>query len=330
MDNTCAFFKIFSTLFLAILFTSCLCHAQNKAISDREQWINFNWEPITLGERVFEKAAMQVPFTIDSISSPMTLQLDLGATSSMLYGNSIDYFIRSNPGLAAKLDTVHKNYMIEGQRQGGFHNLRTKIDGHHFAFNDMAYFEGYGDTITGAPAKPAAIGTLGAPFFAGKVLVIDYPNHRFAVLDSLADAARAQFEFLDCRLENSRIKIPFTIGGVVYWLMFDTGSSLFSIMTNQKYYEQFTGNSPVDSLGIPSWGKTLEVYGRKADKQLHFGSVVLPPNYVYMMPGNDWDDFYKSEGIIGVTGNALFLEKIIAIDFKSKKFGVCKFGSIKQ
>lgn len=48
-----------------------------------------------------------------------------------------------------------------------------------------------------------------------------------------------------------------------------------------------------------------------------------------MMPGDDWDDFYKSEGIIGITGNACFLDKVIAIDFKNRKFGVYKYGKLK-
>jgi hypothetical protein len=111
--------------------------------------------------------------------------------------------------------------------------------------------------------------------------------------------------------------------------MFDTGSSLFSIMTDKKHYDEFTGDTPVDSLGVPSWGKTLEFYGKKLNKSLQFGSLSLPQNNVYMV-NNVWDNFYKNENIIGLTGNALFLDKVIAIDFKNKKFGVYKYGALKQ
>jgi hypothetical protein len=321
--------NLFAILF-ALLLAPSLSIAQNKPLLDNKQWIDFEWDGMKLGSRYFRKAAMQVPFTIDGINDKFYFQLDLGATSSMLYGNSINYYLAKNSTLVAGLDTVHKKYMIEGKMQGGFTELKTHIDGDPFTFNNMAYFKGFGDSITTAPAPtapPQHMGTLGAPFFADKVLIIDYPNHRFAVLNELDKATSDKFEFQDCRLENSRIKIPFTINGTVYWLMFDTGSSLFSIMTNKKYYDEFIGNTPVDSLGIPSWGKTLEVYGKKMNKPMQFGSLKLPQNNVYMI--NDvWDDFYKSENIIGLTGNALFLDKVIAIDFKNKKFGVYKYGAL--
>ena len=47
-------------------------------------------------------------------------------------------------------------------------------------------------------------------------------------------------------------------------------------------------------------------------------SLTLPQNFIYMMGGNTWDDFYNSEKIIGITGNAFFLNNVIAIDFKNK------------
>lgn len=266
------FYKLFV---FALFFVPLLSFGQSKG-----QWLNFNWERIKFGTRYFDKAAMQVPFTIDGVNDKFLLQFDLGATSSMLYGNSINYYLAQNAQLAASLDTVHKKYLIQGMMNGGFGALKTHIDGRPFTFNQtMAYFKSFGDTLNADSAKashPKHIGTLGAPFFEGKVLIIDYPNHRFAIVDAINETAQSKFALADCRLDNGRIKIPFTIGGTVYWVMFDTGSSLFPVMTNKKYYEQFTGNSPVDSIGITSWGKIIETYGRKMDKPLALATLPCP------------------------------------------------------
>jgi hypothetical protein len=308
-----------------------LTKAQSKNIFPGKDWIPFSWESMTIGNREFDKGAMFVPFKIDGVDADFTLQFDLGATSSMLYGNKIDYFLNNNNLLKAKLDTTTKRFFIQNTKNGGFRNLDTRLGSVKYIFDDMAYFKGFGDTLTVdsiKKGKPIRIGTLGAPFFKDKVLIIDYPNQRFLILDSLNAKAEGDFDFVDARLDMGTLKIPFNIGGTPYWLMFDTGSSIFAIMTDKQHYNTFTGNTPVDSLGISSWGQTKMVYGKQINKPVKLGNATLPNNYVYMMPGNDWDDFYKQEKIIGLTGNAFFLNNVVAIDFKHLKFGVYKYKVI--
>jgi hypothetical protein len=315
---------------LIVLFISIRSFAQGDKtlLNTHKNWIPFTWESMKLGGRTFDKAAIIVPFKIDGIDADFTLQFDLGATSSMLYGNTINYFLDRDNSLKAKLDTAKKRFMIQNEKCGGFTTFDTHIGGVKYAFNDMAYFKGFGDTLTSDSIKkhqPIRIGTLGAPFFTDKVLIIDYPNQRLLVLDSLSAKDENDFDFVGARLDLGTLKIPFTIDGTAYWLMFDTGSSIFTIMTDEQHYNTFTGNTPVDSLGISSWGQTKMVYGRQINKPVKLGNAVLPNNYVYMMKGNDWDDFYKQEKIIGITGNAYFLNNVVAIDFKHLKFGVYKY-----
>jgi len=313
---------------LLALLTPMLTKAQSQNIFSDKGWIPFSWESMKLGNRTFDKAAMIVPFKIEGVDADFTLQFDLGATSSMLYGNSIDYFLNKNNALKAKLDTITKRFFIQNTKNGGFRNLDARLGSVKYIFDDMAYFKGFGDTLTIdsiKKGKPIRIGTLGAPFFKDKVLIIDYPNRRFLILDSLNEKEKGDFDFVDARFDMGTLKIPFTIDGTPYWLMFDTGSSIFAIMTDKQHYNMFTGNTQVDSLGISSWGQTKMVYGKQINKPVKLGNTNLSDNYVYMMPGNDWDDFYKQEKIVGLTGNAFFLNNVIAIDFKQLKFGVYKY-----
>jgi len=320
--------QIIVIAFLFALFAPIFTKAQSRNVFSGKGWIPFSWESMKLGNRIFDKAAIIVPFKIDGIDADFTLQFDLGATSSMLYGNSIDYFLNKNSALKTKLDTTTKRFMIQGSKNGGFKNLDAHLGSIKYTFDDMAYFKGFGDTLTVdsiKKGKPIRIGTLGAPFFKDKVLIIDYPNQRFLILDSLSAKAASDFDFVDARLDMGTLKIPFTIDGTPNWLMFDTGSSIFAIMTDQQHYNAFTGNTPVDSLGITSWGQIKMVYGKQINKPVKLGNATLSDNYVYMMPGNDWDDFYKQEKIVGLTGNAFFLNNVVAIDFKHLKFGIYKY-----
>jgi len=302
-----------------------IAQTTKKLFNDNKNWIPFTWENMSFGGREFDKAIIKIPLKIDGINADFDLQFDLGATTTMLYGNSINYFFAKNAALAAQLDTVNKKYMIEGRMQGGFKSIKIKLGTQSFTLPNMAYFKGFGDTITDKDVKakkPILLGTLGAPFFEGKTLIIDYPDQRILVLDSLDKITAAKFAMTNSRFDFNTLKIPFTIDGNNYWMMFDTGSSVFPIIAGEQYYNQFTGNSPVDSLDVPSWGKTLKAYGKQISKTVKIGNTTLSPNKIYMMTGHVWDDFYQRENIIGLTGNAYFLNSIIAIDFKHLKFGI--------
>jgi hypothetical protein len=172
----------------------------------------------------FDKAAMLVPTRIESLPYAFTLELDLGATSTMLYGNTLIPYMKLSPTLPNELDTITKRFRLEGQMNGGFRNLSLAFDGHPFTIPDVAYFKDFGDSLTMDSARsgtPKYIGSLGAPFFGNKVLIIDYPNHRFRLEDSLDKKGEARFEFAACKMQNGRIKIPFVIGGQTYWPFWD-------------------------------------------------------------------------------------------------------------
>ncbi|GAB3195876.1 hypothetical protein ABID22_001644 [Pontibacter aydingkolensis] len=290
-----------------------------------KEWIAFQWEGSTLGNRYFDKAFMNVPFQIDSIPHRFKVQFDLGATNSMLYGNAIAPYLHAYPELATKLDTVNKPFRIQSRQNGSFKDVEVHLEKTTFRLKHLMYFEGFGVKLTSDSVSSPTIkhvGTLGASFFKNKVLVIDYPNHRLLVLDSLDSETEKRFDFSECRIDKGRVKLPFTIGAKTYWVMFDTGSSIFPLVTNKKYFKKLADGSVTDTLTVSSWGKSFPALGRKPKEPIRLGSTVLTQSKVYLMP--NFNRFFKEERIIGLTGNALFLESVIAVDFKNGKFGILK------
>ena len=112
------------------------------------------------------------------------------------------------------------------------------------------------------------------------------------------------------------------INGKTEYLMFDTGSSIFTITTTKKDALQTANPRIVDSLSVFSWGKKLTYYGVKTNQPIKFGNKTLNGSLVYYDEQETFQDFYKFAKIWGLTGNVFFLKNTVIIDYKNKLFGV--------
>jgi len=113
-----------------------------------------------------------------------------------------------------------------------------------------------------------------------------------------------------------------TIGGKTQYVMFDTGSSLFTLTATKKDALEIAEPRIVDSLKVSSWGKMLTYYGVKTKKPIKFGDKVLNGSIVYYDEQETFQGFYKFAEIWGLTGNIFFLKNTVIIDYKNKVFGV--------
>ena len=165
------------------------------------------------------------------------------------------------------------------------------------------------------------VGTIGPDIFQGKVLIIDYPHKRLCVVDKLPKEF-AKVSFQPFKLKNGRIKIPLRINNVQEDLLFDTGSSLFSLLTTKQRAMATATDVVKDSIQTSSWGKYYYVYGRSTKGNIFFGNKRLSESLVFYDNLNTFDKFYNEENIWGITGNAYFLNNTVIIDYKNKLFGV--------
>ena len=100
--------------------------------------------------------------------------------------------------------------------------------------------------------------------------------------------------------------------------MFDTGSSLFPIITDANKINLFSSSPDVDVIQTSSWGQIHNVTGKMIDDPFilagqSYSKVIAYASTVNLGAGDSYD---------GITGNALFWDKTIVIDFKNKKFGI--------
>jgi hypothetical protein len=274
-------------------------------------WTKFEWTNEELGGKWFDKTSMNIPCRMDGINNPLLFQFDLGADLTGVYENTFTSVNNQNPILKNKIKKLWdiKKY---------FENLNI-IFGSYVAINKAAYvYKNFGEKKEIQNLKDTVLlGTIGADIFKNKTLIIDYPNNQFAICENTPKIY--QDNLIDIELDRfGRVILPMKIHGNSFRIIFDNGSSIFPIITNAKNISKYSTSVDIDTIQISSWGQTHGVTGKLIKDTFElagqrFSNVKVYANHSGFGIDNETD---------GMTGNALFWDKTLIIDFKNKKFGV--------
>jgi len=306
--------KLVACLFLFLTTAAC---------GQQLPWIPFNWEGGTLAGRHFDKVAITVPVSLDNLPHKFKMQLDLGAITTHVYGNALAPYLANYPALQAKLDTS-RHFYIENQKNAKLVGVNLHLGQVDFGVRDLGHFKQFGSKLTAKTLTTKTevhIGTIAPDLFQNRVLIIDYPHHRLCVLDAVP-AAYAGASFQPFKLKDGRIKIPLRINDKPEDLLFDTGSSLFALLTTRQQALAMTSRVVRDSIKTSSWGEYYYVYGRQPKGAVYFGKKQMANALVYSDNRQKFDKLYAEENVWGITGNAYFLHNTVIIDYKNHVFGV--------
>jgi hypothetical protein len=305
-------------IFIAFcLFFSITSFGQQPA------WIPFKWEGDSVSGKYFDKLAITIPVTLDNLPHQFRMQFDLGAYETVIYGNAIQPYLDTYSALKNKIDTT-LTFRIQSQTNVKFRDIELKLGNVGFGKRNIGHFKNFGDAISidSINTKTAKhIGTIGPDLFKDKMLIIDYPKRRLCVTEKLPKQFAAT-QFRQYKIKDGRIKIPITIAGKDEDVMFDTGSSIFALITTAEKANEISHRPMVDSLKISSWGEYYMVYGQAIESKVMFAQKLLDKATVYFDNQKGNYNFYKEEEIWGITGNAYFLNNVVIIDYKNKRFGV--------
>jgi hypothetical protein len=307
--------RIFIILFSLII--SSLSYGQKL------NWIPFEWVSDSISGKYYDKLAINIPISIDGLPHKFKMQFDLGAVTTVIYGNSIAKYLDKYFGFNNKIDST-KSFIINGQKNPMFKNVGLSLGNVSFGERNIGYFKDYGEPIPTDSIYTSTekhIGTIAPDLFKDKYLIIDYPNKRICVTKNLPRKL-AKVDFQACSITSGRVTIPLTINGKVENLMFDSGSSMFSLITSEENANQISVNNIIDSLSANSWGDNMTAYGKKINSEVKFGKTILQPSNVYYVKNEMIAEFFKQQNIWGITGNAYFLNTIVIIDYKNSRFGI--------
>jgi hypothetical protein len=321
------FFKITAIIITILLLTSIIAYLtekneynQWKIQSDSTiAWASFIWVGDSIGGKYFERTAMHIPCRIEGLPYNFTFQFDLGADLTRIYENNANSVLRNHPEFSKRISRFKSVFQFWNKHKS-FKDLTVMMGDIKIHTSDCFVMENYGDEFSVDPdghLSPIPMGTIGPDIFVGKVLIIDYPNQRFAICNSVPSAYQTRFEDITLD-EGNRIIMPMKIHGSQYRITFDNGSSIFPLITLAENIMEFSTGPDIDTIEITSWrqshkvtGKivtdTFELAGRK------FSNVKVYSNHSGLGIDHNTD---------AMTGNALFWDNIIIIDYKRKKFGI--------
>jgi hypothetical protein len=246
----------------------------------------------------------------------------MGSTYTMLYENSLQPYLDKYPQLSNKLERKRPKLMFWDDSKD-FGDLQLALGSVPFTGSHVYIKRSYGrilnyDSITNNSQK--VIGTIGADLLQNHVVIIDYPNQRICILDTLPVAYNTTFSPFHLS-RHGKVLLQMKYNAQVYDVIFDTGSSIFSLLTSEERLYQFSGENNNDTIPIVSWGEVHQLIGRHMPGHILLNNIVFSNVEVY----GDYrlnDELLKEEKADAVTGNALFWNKTVVIDFKRKLFGV--------
>lgn len=285
------------TIVLSILLT--------LSVALNAQTIHFKWEKDSIGNKLIENIAMSVPFTIKNKTYPF--HFDLGANYTLIYDKC---FENAEFMKAKKIDPTseaagHKMFFIENQ---------------NFKINEYAVKNYKLQGILNFD-QGEVCGVVGADIFQNKYLVIDFPNKKITVIDKLDQMSKSRADFVNIEIKNHKPILPLKIGGKEYRFQYDSGASIFPIISYKQNFADLISQSKFkEELNIRNFNNPLVVKAVETDKEIQIGNKNFRTNEFWY---TDEDYFsLKQDGIDGIIGNVFFMDKIIIIDFVNKRFGI--------
>jgi len=315
-------------IIISISFYTCGNYVYKSSLGDWEIeksnkseiiWADFTWVNQTKNGKYFEKTAMLIPCKVEGIENDLTFQFDTGSSRTMLYENSLSSLYFKNQKLSKKIKrfAFPVNFLKSKKLFKGL----TITFGNYKIYNESAFvFGNYGTKYSTEKVNngsPIHIGTIGADIFKDKVLIIDYPNKKFAICDVVPK--QYQESLIDIELsKNGKPILPLIINSSKYRILFDNGSSLFPLTASTKNIHKFSNNPILDSIEVSSWGKKHILYSRIITDTFKLAGKKFCNVKVY----ENHSGLGIDKKTDAMAGNFLFWDNIIVIDFKNRKFGV--------
>lgn len=280
-------------------------------ITTRFAWHASGTEPVN------PHAGLLVPVRLPGCPRTCYLQFDTGSTSTLLYANSLAALRKQYPATAEYLspqaDTLRNVTFSLGQSTVQASWLRVLEYG-----------------ATEVPADSAAhfiIGSLGADVLDGRVLVLDYARQQFSLSTQLPDSLTSHTAFVPLSYEGRRVILTAQVLGKEEKLLFDSGSSAFSLITSQAIWQNMARpQAPVQTGASNSMGRKLTTYTTATAEAMQINSATLPLGTVTYIEGTSLmqNTLMRFSGMGGMLGNKAFEQHTIVLDMSGGRFGLVR------
>lgn len=276
---------------------------------------NIVWVDDTIGGQLIKKTAFYVPVKIEGIKENLFMQFDTGNGATVLYGKTLNKLLKNYP---------HVNTSFSKDSIQYFNNATLNIGNLKLKAEKLKLLDYMGSSeIDSSFIK---IGTLGFDTFVGRTLILDFKNDKIAITNKSINELEETYEIIEqASVDKFPLLIPVKIGEDNSRLFYDTGSSMFSLLTSEKKLASIQSDHKTDTICcVRSWGKKYEIYRKQIDLPIKVGSSAHKGEFVYGYFKLNAIDYVPNWFLFGITGNRLFENQKLVIDNKNNKFGICK------
>lgn len=256
-----------------------------------------------------ERSALLVPVTLEGLERTFYFQFDLGHPSTVLHSAKWK-------DIAARLGRPAGSPPTD---------LRLRVGEMEVRASGIGVLDTRGAGIAWESDQPEVIGTLGSDFVDERVVLLDFAGNTLTLASSRDRLAEPGAKFQPFRFKGRRLLLPARFEGRDIHLMYDSGSSAFSWLTDRESAERLSrkGASPM-VYPVRSWSKTLTAHTYPSDATVTIGGVTLPVRDVSHVEGMNWMQqvAVRALGLDGMVGNALFVGRRVLIDVPKREFAI--------
>ena len=277
------------------------------------------WGDHRAGDLIIKRAFLIVPVAVEGIDRGLFMQFDLGAPSSILYRGALESVIERGgvlPTPSPGQTSVTEIEFEVGTTRVSARGMQVVAHGGAIDWDDVE-------------SRPF-LGTLGADWIDGRVLVLDYARNQMQLCPKVPEAL-AEHEFEPFSFRGRRIFLPGVVDGKPGSLWFDTGSSAFELITDEETFLTMALEGALQEVyPAKSWGQPVKVHNIAASTSIVFGLTKIPVHKVSYI---EWPDprmiesmtqVLRETDMAGMCGNLLFKNNMLVLDAQAKRFWVGK------
>ena len=277
------------------------------------EYTPIKWTSDSIGNKWNKHAALFIPASINGTDRKFYFQLDLGIPTTRLYGNTLKSFIDKYPNLASHQKAAGEHSF--------FQDATITLNKHTSLIASKLPVISFGKE--NIDSSFTIMGSFGYDFLGENILILDFKQNRYALTDALSEEMKQKTSFIKKPdLDKFPVILPMKLGKKNIRVMYDSGSSMFPILTGNNRLQRLTKKKHIDSLCcISSWGNNYPIYHTKNKKEITINNHSHRKEVIYGFEKLNKLAF-TGKYLYGITGNKLFLNKIIIIDRKNNQFGI--------
>lgn len=277
--------------------------------------LRFQWLGDSLQTPFEPHAAMLIPIQLENCPKRFYMQFDLGAPASMFYTDKIRQIREKYPTTIPATDTTTLT------------NIRFRLSTLDVLAKEIKLFTHHKSPISWQDKNSITIiGTMGADLIEGRIIVIDYPAGKLTIGTEVPAKLKSRLTLTDMTFAHRRILLPAQLQAKNIMVIFDTGSSAYELLTDRETATTLASDTVVQRNEVNSWNRKLTANTLHTSNTIGLAAAALPLKHVTYMEGVSSAQVsqMKRMGISGMIGNKIFLNSILVLDTRNRKFGVIK------